>query len=154
MNLLRETKNINSLKKKLKIEKQKCVKEILNVSYELNKEHKEENVVVLDELKERLLQINKDLDEMEFRLETIPDEIRQANIDLLNATINTGYIQLKDREKKLNKTIEQLDKLLEKVAELKEVKDTETEWLDETYTFMHRILGSSLIEKIDGKVFK
>ncbi len=158
--LINELKTSKEKQKNLKKEKQKSMKAILNVSYEINKDEKDENVVVLDELKAKMLKMGEEIDELEFRLESLPDEIRQANIDLLNATINSGYSQLKDKEKKLDKSVVELEKsrkamsdLLIKIRELQEIKEVEGKWIDDTYTFMHRILGNNLIEKIDREVF-
>ena len=122
---------------------------ILGVSDSINNENKKENIKFLDEYKDRIEIINNDLEELTFELETIPQEIREANAKLLNATIKYGYNELKIKEEVLDKSTEELYILRTRLKELINIKHDYEEWIDETYTFFHGLLGSKIIEEID-----
>lgn len=134
---------------KLQKEKYKSMKMILGVSDSINNEHKKENIGLLDEYKNRIEKINSELEELTFQMETIPHEIREANASLLNATIKYGYNELKIKEEVLDKSTKELELLRERLKELINIKHDYEEWINETYTFFHGLLGSKVIEKID-----
>lgn len=142
-------KEIENEVKKLEKEKLKSMKMILGVSDSINNENKKENIKFLDEYKDRIEIINNDLEELTFELETIPQEIREANVKLLNATIKYGYNELKIKEEVLDKSTEELYILRTRLKELINIKHDYEEWIDETYTFFHGLLGSKIIEEID-----
>ncbi len=51
-------------------------------------------------IEEKIENINKELDDITFQLETIPGEIRELNFNLLKLTVDYGYKELKIKEKK------------------------------------------------------
>lgn len=152
--LLKEEKRLNNLLKKYKKDKTKYVKLILRVSDSVNTDKNEDDIRFLDEYKERLLSVNEEIDDVEFRLDVIPDEIRSTNYALLNMTIKKGYIELREREEKLSDANEELDEVRERLKQLIEIKVENEEWINEIYTFMHRLLGSDIIDVLDKKAFK
>lgn len=133
-------------------EKDKYLKLILKTSDSINRKNERNNVKYLDQYRDKLLEVNAEIDKLEEELETIPDEIKQANIDILNATINIGYRNLAIKEERLEALVEEIETLTEKLKNLKEERAVEETWVHETYTFMHRVLGNDLIEKIDRKI--
>src|SRR5690606_36038561 len=106
--LVSEEKRIDARCKELQREKLRAMKMILGISDSVNNENKPENVRLLDKYKNRIENINEELDELIFQLETIPRKIREANLKLLNATIEYGYRELNLREKILKESIEEI----------------------------------------------
>lgn len=148
---------LKSYNKKLQINKSKYMKMILNVSDSVNNAedgNKEEYIELLDEYKEKILEINEELEDIKFQLEILPKEIRDSNFKLLTETVQYGYNELKNREKVLNKSLEEIHILREKLKALIEIRYSNEEWINEAYTFLHGILGSEVIEKIDRENFK
>jgi len=152
--LVNREKEIETKNKELQKEKMKCMKMILGVSDSINNDNKVENIKLLDDYKNRMIDINEELEEIAFQLETIPKEIREANLKLLNATIQYGYSELKAREKVVNQSVGEIEILRERLKELMKTKHDYEEWVNETYTFLHGLLGSEVIEKIDRERFK
>ncbi len=72
---------------------------ILGISDAINNEDKNVDINLLDEYR-RNRNINKELDDITFQLETIPGEIRELNFNLLKLTVDYGYKELKIKEKK------------------------------------------------------
>lgn len=147
--LLSKEKKMEAKVRKLQKEKTDSMKMILGVSNSINNDNKLENIVLLDEYKNQLIKINEELDDLTFQLEMIPKEIREVNLKLLNATIQYGYDELKYRARVVSQADEEIRKLREQLKELISTKHDYDEWISETYTFLHGILGSEIIEKID-----
>lgn len=147
--LVSEEKRIEARCKELQREKLRAMKMILGISDSVNNENKPENVRLLDEYKNRIENINEELDELIFQLETMPRKIREANLKLLNATIEYGYRELNLREKILKESIEEIEVLRSRLKDLIKIKYDYEEWINETYRFFHGLLGSDTIEKID-----
>lgn len=152
--LISKEKEMTITSRKLQKEKLECMKMILGVSDSVNNDNKTENIVLLDEYKNKIYNINEELEEITFELEKIPKEIREANFKLLNATIEYGYDELRYREKIVNQSVEEIESLRQKLKMLIETKHDYEEWINETYTFLHGILGSETIEKIDKERLK
>lgn len=152
--IVSKEREIEKQVKNLQREKLKCMKMILGVSNSVNNENKKENLVLLDEYKKKIEEINLKLDDLTFQMETIPKEIREINTNLLNATIQYGYKELIDKEKILNQSTEEIDILRRRLKELINIKHDYEEWINETYSFFHGLLGSEVIEKIDKERLK
>jgi len=154
INLVSREKELEDKSKKLSKEKLNCMKMILGVSDSVNNNNKVENIGLLDEYKSKMVEINDELDEIAFELETIPKEIRDANLRLLNATIQYGYDELKNKEGIVEKSKTEIEVLRERLKELINIRHDYEEWINETYQFFHGILGPEIIEKIDEERLK
>ncbi|MDR7856574.1 hypothetical protein [Tissierella sp.] len=149
MQLVAKEKEMEYEVKKLQSQKSKYMKMILGVSDSVNNENKVENVSLLDEYKERIYNINEELEELKFQLEIIPKDIKETNIKLLNATIQYGYDELKYKQKIVDQSVEEIESLKKRLTEAIDTKHDYDEWINETYTFLHGILGREIIDKID-----
>jgi len=154
VNLVSREKELEDKSKKLSKEKLNCMKMILGVSDSVNNNNKVENIGLLDEYKSKMVEINDELEEIAFELETIPKEIRDANLRLLNATIQYGYDELKNKEGIVEKSKTEIEVLRERLKELINIRHDYEEWINETYQFFHGILGPEIIEKIDEERLK
>lgn len=154
MELLAKQKQVESEINQLQREKTKSMKMILGVSDSVNNDNKSENIGLLDEYKQKILDINEKLDELTFKMETMPKEIREANFKLLNDTVKYGYDELKYKQKIVDKSITEIESLRTRLKELIATKHDYEEWVNETYTFLHGILGSEIIEKLDRERLK
>lgn len=150
--LLEEEKKLKRKRIILEKEKKNAIKMILDISDAINNEQKIETVELLDEYKKEIEYINEELDEIIFQIETIPQKINQSNFNLLKATVYVGYKELKDRERRLNETIDELDKLRERLKYLINERYDCEELIDSTYSFLHDMLGSEEMEKLDEKI--
>ncbi len=61
------------------------------------------------------------------------------NFELLKATVEYGYRELKTKEKKLNAVTEELETLREKLKDLINEKHDYEEWIDTTYSFFYMV---------------
>ncbi|MBU5438514.1 hypothetical protein KQI42_10865 [Tissierella sp. MSJ-40] len=152
--LVNNESNLDMKSRELQKEKLNCMKMILGVSDSVNNENKLENIELLDEYKKRIHEINEEIDEVTFQLETIPKSIKESNFNLLKATVKYGYDELKYREKVVNQVVGEIESLKEKLMELINTKHDYEEWINETYPFLHGLLGSNEMEKLDREILK
>jgi uncharacterized protein YbaP (TraB family) len=152
--LVSKEKEMKYETQKLRNLKSKYMKMILGVSDSVNNENKIDNVPLLDEYKEKIYKINEELEELKFQLEIIPKNIKESNLKLLNATIQYGYDELKHKQKILDRSIDEIEELKKRLTEVIDTKHDYDEWINETYTFLHGILGRDIIDKIDNERLK
>lgn len=150
--LVNKEKELEKTVDTLQKEKLHAMKMILGISDAINNENKIETLGLLDEYKGRIEDINEELDDITFKLETIPQDIKELNFDLLKATVDYGYKELKDKEKRLKYVIDELETLRKRVKKLINEKYDYEEWIDSTYFFLHGMLGSEKMEKLDEKI--
>jgi len=110
---------------------------------------KEEMMISEREIKN----INARAREIEDELDRMPDRIKQANLELLEETVNIVYFKIRAGRKR----VEELEKLIEETrAKLKEyIDEKETLSQDDTdiYSYFHDLLGAEEIEKLDREFF-
>lgn len=140
---------IEKLIKDMQDEKTQCMKMILGISDSVNNSKKKGNIKLLDEYREKIESINEEIDDLMFESETLPKEIRELNLNLLRETIRYGYDELSEKEEILKESLEEIDILREKMKSLIKIKYDYGDWINNTYTFFHGLLGSEVIEKID-----
>ncbi len=138
----------------LQKEKLKSMKMILGVSDSINNDKKAGNVKLLDQYKNRIEQINKELEDLQFLLETTPKKIREANLRLLNATIEYGYKELNKKEKTIEEAKSEIDILRKRLKELIITRHDAEDWVNKTYNFFHGLLGSEVINFLDMEKIK
>lgn len=152
--LINEKKALEREESKLKEEKLLAMKMILGISNSINNENKIHNLALLDEYKDKIENINKQLDELSEKKINIHEEIMELNFELLKATVYYGYKDLKKREKQLKDINEELDRIRQKTRELINQKHDYQEWIQAVYTFLHGLLGREEIEKLDKKILE
>lgn len=140
--------------KALQKEKTLAMKMILGISNAVNNENKIQSVGLLDEYKEKIEKINEELDNIIYQLETIPSKIREVNFNLLKATVYYGYKELKSKEKNLKEVTDELESMRERIKFLINQKYDYEEWINSTYSFLHGLLGSEEIEKLDEQILE
>lgn len=141
--------------KKLKIEKRKAMIKILNLSEEVNtNDDNKDALELLDKCQDDISRLNEEIDEATFRTESIPKEIRETNFNLLKETIRYAYKELKDSEINLVAINNEIDTIRKRFKILLEEKHDNEEKINNTYSFLHGILGSDEMEKLDKDLLK
>lgn len=152
--LVEKQKELEKDERTLQKEKNLAIKMILGISDSVNNENKTHNLYLLDEYKEKVENINKELDSIAYQLETLGPEVKELNFNLLKATVYYGYKELKQKEDKLETIVDELEAIRKKSKMLINEKYDHEEWIDSTYSFLHGMLGRQETEKLDEKIFK
>lgn len=151
--LIKEENRVNKNLRSLKIKKKKLMDKILEISYEANSNNDNSKVGVLNQIQEEINRINEEIEELIFKSEMLPKEIREANYKLLKETVKYAYSTLKDCEKNLEQTNNSIESLRGELRNLLDKKHDYEEKISTTYRFLHGILGSKEIEKLDKEMY-
>jgi len=130
-------------------EKRKIMNKILTLSNELNNNQLTEGVELLEQYQQEIYTLNDEIDNLTFELENLPKEIREANLNLIKATVKLAYKQLADWEKSLEPLGNEIESLRNELKELINKKNDYEEKINMTYKFLHGMLGSKEMEKLD-----
>lgn len=122
---------------------------IITLSDELNNNHLEEGTELLGEYQQEIYSLNDEIDNLTFELEMLPKEIREANLNLIKATVKLAYKQLAEWEESLEPLSSEIEELRNKLRESIERKNDYEEKIQTTYSFLHGMLGSKEMEKLD-----
>ncbi|GFN34302.1 V-type ATP synthase subunit I domain-containing protein [Tepidimicrobium xylanilyticum] len=152
--LVERKRELERRQKTLQKDKTMAMKMILGISNAVNNENKVHTVGLLDEYKEKIEGINEELDDITYQLETLPQEIRELNFQLLEATVYYGYKELKTRESKLKEIVDELERLRKRIKVLINEKYDYEEWINLTYSFLHGLLGREETEKLDERILE
>lgn len=91
---------------------------------------------------------------IEELLDSMPDKLRDANLELLEQTVNIVYIKIRSSKKR----VDELEKLIEetKVKLMGYIDEKESLSQDDTdiYSYFHDLLGGEELEKLDKEFFR
>lgn len=135
-------------------EKRTTMAEIVLVSNQINEEGNHEAEVKLDQLKNKLEELNMKIDEKTSRMEDIPKEVDELNLLLLEETVRYVYENMgsdKGALQEVNAKIEEYRKELDVLREKREKLDDK---IDTMYSFLHGLVGHREMEKLDKKFLK
>lgn len=134
----------------LKRQKRNTLSQILSLSESLQK-NDEEAEIQARRLKALLERINDEIDQIQYKIETSPVEIRKINSELLEESIPLGY----DRLLKGNERIRQLDlaiqKLRSELLALNEEKFLLEDQASAIGQYLHSLLGKELSDELDAR---
>ncbi|MCT4507615.1 MAG: hypothetical protein N4A48_02440 [Tepidibacter sp.] len=155
LNELIKEKNI--LEKQLldiQAKKPKLMAKIIYISNELNENKNIKAEQELDRLKQEMEEINDNMDTIFEKLEDMPMLIKEKNLDLLRETVKHSYERINKGESNLSEINGKIAKLRKELDELRENKEKEEKKVNNTYHFIHSILGHKDMERLDDKLLK
>lgn len=148
-NTIKEKNEKERMLIRLKSEKKHVISKIWSLSDKINNGDCDENIKLMDDYEKQMYDINNEIDKLTFELETMPNTIREINFKLLKATIKYFYKELKPSETRLNEINDEIETLKERLKNLLNEKYDYEEKISKSYSFLHKILGSKEMEKLD-----
>ena len=148
--LLKIQGKVNTEGKQLKAVKRKLMDEILQLTDASNGEERSDEVQkTMDRNKQMMEECNERLAALEEENESVPDEIRETNYQLMIKTMELCYKRLEENQKE----IEYFEKWIQDVrVELREniIRKQNRELSTyELYSYMHNIFGKDVINIFD-----
>lgn len=151
--LLKEESRLNSEYKDISVKKSKCLKRIVELTSQVFEENDEKARMEMEECEKNIKEINNRFKEIEKEIETIPDKIKDKNLELLESIVFTVYFKIRANQrriKELEKLIEETKRNLEKYID---EKGRITEDDADIYTYFHDLIGKEELEKLDREYF-
>ena len=150
--LVDESRKIDQQLYQKKEEKKKQIGKILTLSEKINNNEFVEGINLLDDYKEELNRLNDDLDEITFKSETLPSEVRKTNLDLLVETIKYAYVDIIEAEENLEEIEIELKELRQRLGNIIKEKYDYEEKRNEIYAFLHNALGAKEVGRLDRDI--
>lgn len=148
-NLLEKQRLIEGQLRHKKSEKRKAMSKIIMLSDEVNNNHLTKGAELLGQYQQEIHTLNDEIDNLTFELETLPMALKEANLNLIKATVKLAYKQLAQWESSIEPFNSEIETLRNRLRELIEKKNDYEEKINSTYLFIHGLLGSEEIEKLD-----
>ncbi len=136
------------LKEKLR-RKKILMNKVLKLSDEANSNNDKVALEKLENTKERILEVNDKIDELQFRLEIIPKEIHDTNFELLKETIAVTYKDITSGRERVGNLDFEIQKLRKLLGKMWEEKFTREKRINDLYLYLHGTLGHEETDKLD-----
>ena len=147
-NLIREEKKhvleVNNLHK----EKAKIAPTVLYLSGQINSGNKSAEKE-MDKIKERMLEINTEIEKKEIEIQEILVNKEKENIELLRKTLNESYDIIKCDEKKLYPLLDEIEVMRKELEDKRILRDNLQSRINSTYSFIHGFMGGKETERFD-----
>jgi len=151
--LLKREAHLNSELKELAHRKKVCMDTIIKLTEDVFDKNDEQAKEKMHSCEKEIKYINERTKKIEEELENCPDKIRDANLELLEHTVNTVYFNMRKNQKRYK----QLEKLIEvtshKLQEYTEEMETLCQNDTDVYSYFHDLLGGEELEKLDREYF-
>ncbi|SHJ61641.1 coiled-coil domain-containing protein [Paramaledivibacter caminithermalis] len=149
--LISEEKEITKLLKEANKEKKMLMNKILKLSDEANSNNNTAALDALENTRNKILEVNDRIDELQFRLEMLPKEIYDTNLELLKETIAISYEDIIEGRKRVSYLDKEIKDIRKKLGEMWEEKFTKENRINDLYLYLHGTLGHEETDKLDRK---
>lgn len=152
--LLKQQSRLTSELKEIQAGKKECMGSIIRLAPEAIENESEEARKEMQRCEREIKRINERTGEIEKELNNIPYLVKEANLELLEYTIQLVYFKIRSNQKR----VEELDILIEetrnKLKKYIDEKEVLSQDGDDTYSYFHDLLGAEELEKLDAEFFK
>ena len=135
---------VNNLHK----EKAKIAPIVLYLSGQINSGNKSAEKE-MDKIKERMLEINEEIEKKEIEIQEILVSKEKENINLLRKTLSESYDIINSDEKKLYLLLEEIEIMRKELEDKRILRDNLQGRINSTYSFIHGFMGGKETEKFD-----
>ncbi len=146
---MNEEKSVTLQIRNCQKQKKTFMDRILKLSDEVNSG---DNAVALEQLevtKKAIMDMNQQIEELQFKLETVPKEIDCLNLALLKETVSLAYKDIRDCGQKIPTLTEEVLQLRQSLTEKWEEKIQMETRVQGLYSYLHNTLGHEETDKLD-----
>ncbi|HEX9063286.1 MAG TPA: hypothetical protein VF941_24200, partial [Clostridia bacterium] len=87
------------------------------------------------------------------QIESMPEKIREANLELLEHTVTLVYFGMKRRESRVRELVALIEETKEKLKEYIDEKESLAQDNTDVYTYFHDLIGGEELERLDEEYF-
>ena len=135
---------VNNLHK----EKYKIAHKVLYLSGQINSGNKSAEKE-MDNVKERMLEINEEIEKKEIQIQEILVNKEKENLELLKKTLNESYDIINNDEKKLYPLLDEIELMRKELEDKRILRDKLQSRINSTYSFIHGFMGGKETERFD-----
>ncbi|MDF2984977.1 MAG: hypothetical protein K0R50_487 [Eubacterium sp.] len=147
--LLKEQSRILSESKEIAAKKKECMDNIIRLTTEVFENNNQEAQAEMQECEKQIVGINNRLGEIEERLQNIPKEIRQSNLELLELAVKLVYFSIREHQQRVTELDHEIAETKEKLKKLIDEREFLAKDSTDTYSYFHDLLGGDQLQKLD-----
>ncbi len=134
----------------LKRQKRSALSQLLDLAGRLQ-ENDSEAESQAERLKVFLERVNDEMDQIQYKVETAPAEIRRLNTELLEESIPLGYDKLLKDHERIHELDETIQKLRSELLAMNEEKFALEDRASAMGQYLHSLLGKELSDELDAR---
>lgn len=151
--LLKEEARLTAEQKNIAAAKKRHMDNIIRLTPDVFERNDAEAKKEMQASEHEIKRINDRAKQIEEQLDEMPGRIRQANLELLELTVNIVYFKIRASRKR----VEELEKLIgetrEKLKGYIDEKESLSQDDTDIYSYFHDLLGGEELEKLDREFF-
>ncbi len=152
--LLKEEARLNTEQKNIAAVKKQHMDKIIKLTPDVFDKNDAEAQKEMQASEHEIKRINDRAKQIAEQLGEMPDRLKQANLELLELTVNIVYFKIRASKKR----VDELEKLIEETREKLKGYIEERESLSQDdadiYSYFHDLLGGEELEKLDREYFR
>ncbi len=152
--LLKEQARLMTESREIGLLKKSCMDKILQLTTEVYDNNNEDAKNNMKDCEREIKRINERFKEIEELIDDIPAQIKTANIQLLEYTVNAVYFKMRANQKRVKELEELIEEAHARLKEYIDEKGTLAEYDADIYGYFHDLLGGEELEKLDREFFK
>ncbi|MDR1913392.1 MAG: hypothetical protein LBQ68_02770 [Clostridiales bacterium] len=148
--LMKEHARYRETEEDLIRKKKECLRHIINLSQDAHNKNSLEAKEAISEFQKAVLDINNELEQIEKKSDKLPPQLDKANREMMLETVFGIYFNLRKSRARSQALIPIIEKIrLELRQATAEKADCEEE-AARTYQLLHNMIGSELLNLLDG----
>lgn len=151
--LLKEQSRLNLEFKEINMKKKRCIKKIIELTPKVFKEEEEDSIIQMKKCEKFIKETNVRFKEIEKELDSIPDKIKEKNLELLENVVNTVYFKFRENQKRLKELEELIEETKSSLERYVDEKEKLSEDDTDIYIYFHDLIGKEELERLDREYF-
>ncbi len=147
--LLKEQARVGTEQKEIAGTKKTCMDRIMQLTETAYEDNNTEALGEMQHCQDEINRINERTTTIQQELEEITDKIQDANLALLEATVNAVYWKMQSRRQKIEELVQETDLLKKKLRQCSSEKQELDERVTHVYSYFHDLLGREELERLD-----
>jgi chromosome segregation ATPase len=151
--LLKEQSRVFVESKDIAFLKKRNLDKIINLTTEVFDKNNEEAKNEMQACEKEIKRINERAVELEEKLEQIPEQIKEANLELLEYTVNIVYFKMRANQLRVKELTAFIEETKTKIKEAIDEKESLSKDDSDIYSYFHDLLGGEELERLDKEFF-
>jgi seryl-tRNA synthetase len=152
--LLKEHARLITESKEILQHKKIYMEKIMKLTVEAFENNNDEAHSEMQACEKEIKKINERLPKIEQALENVPEHMKDANIELLEQTVNCVYFKIRESQRRVKELEGLIEETREKLKLYIDEKEALSQDYTDIYTYFHDLLGAEELERLDKEHFK
>ena len=147
--LMKENARLAETEKLLVNKKKECLNQIRQLAVDVHEYKDQEALKATEAFKNAVTDINSELVSIDKKADKLPEELENANRELLAETVSIIYFSMRDSQARLKELGPEIDRLRGEVQSLTKEQIACEEETARTYQLLHKLVGREVVNILD-----